>query len=171
MDPFEALSAAAGGARAPHAPPPPPPPDGVDPLAALTAALHVDGGNGSAGAPPLPPPPPPPPPQAPPPPVHWADFPVPPPVAALFAEADADGDGQVGRADAKAFFLRTGVPGPILAKARPAAKCALRACVCARGASGASPRTRATCRCVCVAQAAPRHAGARAQQHTSVAFL
>jgi hypothetical protein len=149
MDPFEALAAAAGNARTSLPPPPPPPPPlgatsaaplssaagGVDPLAALTAALRVDGG-GSA-LPPLPPPPPPPPP------VHWADFPVPPPVSALFLEADADGDGQVGRADAKAFFLRTGVPGPILAKARFASPFACpRARARVRGHSGALLRAR-----------------------------
>ena len=48
----------------------------------------------------------------------WQQFPVPPGAASLFAEADADGDGQVGRADAKGFFVRTGIPGPILAKVR-----------------------------------------------------
>ena len=53
-----------------------------------------------------------------PPPISWRSFPVPPEVAAIFAAADADKDGQVGRADAKAFFIRTGVPGPQLAKVR-----------------------------------------------------
>jgi hypothetical protein len=44
------------------------------------------------------------------------------PLATIFKEADADGDGQVGRADAKAFFARTGVPGAILAQVRPASR-------------------------------------------------
>jgi len=55
-------------------------------------------------------------------PISWRDFPVTPEAAALFAEADLDRDGQVGRADAKVFFLRTGVPGPQLAKARHSAR-------------------------------------------------
>ena len=48
----------------------------------------------------------------------WQSFPIPPGAASLFAEADADADGQVGRGDAKAFFVRTGIPGPTLAKVR-----------------------------------------------------
>ena len=51
-------------------------------------------------------------------PVRWEDFPVTPEAHAYFLLADADKDGQVGRADAKSFFLRTGVPGPLLAKVR-----------------------------------------------------
>jgi len=53
-------------------------------------------------------------------PIRWQDFPIAPGVQALFAEADADGDSQVGRGDAKQFFVRTGVPGALLAKVRAA---------------------------------------------------
>lgn len=77
-------------------PPPPPPPLSVAPPA----------GAAAAPAPPAAAP------------TSWQDFPVPPGAAALFAEADGDRDGLVGRQDAKAFFVRTGVPGPVLAKAR-----------------------------------------------------
>jgi hypothetical protein len=61
----------------------------------------------------------------------WQSFPIPPGAATLFAEADADGDGQVGRGDAKAFFVRTGIPGPTLAKVQLNGRpCALTSLFC-----------------------------------------
>lgn len=125
-DPFADLvppapHGAGGDAAAPlpPAPPAPPPHAASAQLAAGVAGVHLgsSGGGSDVGIAAAPPgmasaaasaPP------------EWSRFPIPPGGAALFAEADADGDGVVGRADAKAFFLRTGVPGATLAQVRPA---------------------------------------------------
>ena len=127
-DPFAQLvPPAAGGvgdsATAPSAaavpPPPPPPAAAAAQLASGVAGMHLhgagggaSGANGGGSAPPAV--------TASPSAADWTSFPIQPGGAALFAEADADGDGVVGRADAKAFFARTGVPGATLAQVRPA---------------------------------------------------
>ena len=125
-DPFADLvppaPVAGSDAAAPSLPPAPPalPPHAASAqLAAGIAAVHLSGsgagsdaGIGAAQAAAAP--------AAVSAPPEWTCFPIPPGGAALFAEADADGDGLVGRADAKVFFLRTGVPGATLAQVRPA---------------------------------------------------
>jgi hypothetical protein len=192
MDPFEALASPRGGvapaasafgasavpsgplsAGSAHGLAPPLAPGGSDhaaaagaaPLAALAAGLRLDGSASLVAGMAMPPPPPPPPPPA-----HWADFPVTAVVAALFTEADADGDGAVGRGDAKAFFARTGVPGATLAKARPPrARCRVRHAprtrTHARSARMHPQRARALPHALAFARSNPRNLHARLYIH------